>query len=114
MIRRPPRATLSSSSAASDVYKRQVLKCGTGAPHGHAGDQWSRVVEGRHRTGKAALGVDLRVAEEILGRHSAVVEHDHCSVGGADAKFVFKPLHPDAGSVLCDQERLDRSTPQFL
>src|SRR5665648_125829 len=24
MIRRPPRATLSSSSAASDVYKRQV------------------------------------------------------------------------------------------
>src|SRR5664280_2907954 len=26
MIRRPPRSTLSSSSAASDVYKRQVWK----------------------------------------------------------------------------------------
>eukprot|EP00658_Telonema_sp_P-2_P060903 TRINITY_DN49687_c0_g1_i7.p4 TRINITY_DN49687_c0_g1~~TRINITY_DN49687_c0_g1_i7.p4 ORF type:complete len:117 (+),score=20.00 TRINITY_DN49687_c0_g1_i7:106-456(+) len=26
MIRRPPRSTLSSSSAASDVYKRQVIK----------------------------------------------------------------------------------------
>src|SRR5665648_1278254 len=26
MIRRPPRSTLSSSSAASDVYKRQALK----------------------------------------------------------------------------------------
>src|SRR5665648_911963 len=26
MIRRPPRSTLSSSSAASDVYKRQTLK----------------------------------------------------------------------------------------
>src|SRR5674536_163744 len=26
MIRRPPRSTLSSSSAASDVYKRQVFK----------------------------------------------------------------------------------------
>ena len=26
MLRRPPRSTLSSSSAASDVYKRQVLK----------------------------------------------------------------------------------------
>src|SRR5665648_1299739 len=26
MIRRPPRSTLSSSSAASDVYKRQVVK----------------------------------------------------------------------------------------
>src|SRR5664279_4167290 len=34
MIRRPPRSTLSSSSAASDVYKRQLLiqrctACGT-------------------------------------------------------------------------------------
>eukprot|EP00658_Telonema_sp_P-2_P045444 TRINITY_DN33407_c0_g1_i1.p2 TRINITY_DN33407_c0_g1~~TRINITY_DN33407_c0_g1_i1.p2 ORF type:complete len:115 (+),score=11.68 TRINITY_DN33407_c0_g1_i1:106-450(+) len=28
MIRRPPRSTLSSSSAASDVYKRQVRSCG--------------------------------------------------------------------------------------
>src|SRR5665648_1301259 len=27
MIRRPPRSTLSSSSAASDVYKRQELPC---------------------------------------------------------------------------------------
>src|SRR5664279_712397 len=26
MIRRPPRSTLSSSSAASDVYKRQVIR----------------------------------------------------------------------------------------
>eukprot|EP01017_Pseudomicrothorax_dubius_P041872 TRINITY_DN675_c0_g2_i1.p1 TRINITY_DN675_c0_g2~~TRINITY_DN675_c0_g2_i1.p1 ORF type:complete len:388 (+),score=145.01 TRINITY_DN675_c0_g2_i1:36-1199(+) len=29
MIRRPPRSTQSRSSAASDVYKRQVLYCGT-------------------------------------------------------------------------------------
>eukprot|EP00828_Plagiopyla_frontata_P002463 TRINITY_DN10385_c0_g1_i1.p2 TRINITY_DN10385_c0_g1~~TRINITY_DN10385_c0_g1_i1.p2 ORF type:complete len:104 (-),score=17.69 TRINITY_DN10385_c0_g1_i1:36-347(-) len=27
MIRRPPRSTLSSSSAASDVYKRQIKYC---------------------------------------------------------------------------------------
>src|SRR5674536_395644 len=27
MIRRPPRSTLSSSSAASDVYKRQAWTC---------------------------------------------------------------------------------------
>src|SRR5664280_3819580 len=32
MIRRPPRSTLSSSSAASDVYKRQLLKP---VPKGH-------------------------------------------------------------------------------
>src|SRR5664279_6340238 len=36
MIRRPPRSTLSSSSAASDVYKRQV------------------VLESRYKTGGAA------------------------------------------------------------
>src|SRR5664280_1348584 len=34
MIRRPPRSTLSSSSAASDVYKRQAR---TRLPHGSAG-----------------------------------------------------------------------------
>ena len=28
MIRRPPRSTLDRSSAASDVYKRQVVKLG--------------------------------------------------------------------------------------
>ena len=30
MIRRPPRSTPSNSSAASDVYKRQVLAVGPG------------------------------------------------------------------------------------
>src|SRR5664280_2821435 len=30
MIRRPPRSTLSSSSAASDVYKRQIPEFGFG------------------------------------------------------------------------------------
>src|SRR5664279_4788450 len=31
MIRRPPRSTLSSSSAASDVYKRQLVEVPEGA-----------------------------------------------------------------------------------
>src|SRR5664279_3812830 len=39
MIRRPPRSTLSSSSAASDVYKRQIRYCANcptvGERHGH-------------------------------------------------------------------------------
>eukprot|EP00656_Telonema_subtile_P015482 TRINITY_DN18120_c0_g1_i1.p1 TRINITY_DN18120_c0_g1~~TRINITY_DN18120_c0_g1_i1.p1 ORF type:complete len:276 (-),score=67.94 TRINITY_DN18120_c0_g1_i1:290-1117(-) len=35
MIRRPPRSTLSSSSAASDVYKRQVSTQSTGAAERH-------------------------------------------------------------------------------
>src|SRR5664279_6272280 len=39
MIRRPPRSTLSSSSAASDVYKRQLRRTPTLAvPMGSAND----------------------------------------------------------------------------
>src|SRR5674536_271787 len=37
MIRRPPRSTLSSSSAASDVYKRQVHRRRVSAPPGPGG-----------------------------------------------------------------------------
>eukprot|EP00658_Telonema_sp_P-2_P053944 TRINITY_DN4273_c0_g1_i7.p1 TRINITY_DN4273_c0_g1~~TRINITY_DN4273_c0_g1_i7.p1 ORF type:complete len:419 (-),score=65.41 TRINITY_DN4273_c0_g1_i7:237-1493(-) len=40
MIRRPPRSTLSSSSAASDVYKRQPEVC-NGQESGPAADVWS-------------------------------------------------------------------------
>eukprot|EP00656_Telonema_subtile_P052143 TRINITY_DN7184_c0_g1_i5.p1 TRINITY_DN7184_c0_g1~~TRINITY_DN7184_c0_g1_i5.p1 ORF type:complete len:212 (+),score=49.95 TRINITY_DN7184_c0_g1_i5:68-703(+) len=36
MIRRPPRSTLSSSSAASDVYKRQVLESSAVLPLGQS------------------------------------------------------------------------------
>eukprot|EP00657_Telonema_sp_P-1_P005503 TRINITY_DN2290_c0_g1_i3.p3 TRINITY_DN2290_c0_g1~~TRINITY_DN2290_c0_g1_i3.p3 ORF type:complete len:134 (+),score=21.42 TRINITY_DN2290_c0_g1_i3:65-466(+) len=36
MIRRPPRSTQSRSSAASDVYKRQVWK----SQHGDSGADW--------------------------------------------------------------------------
>ena len=35
MIRRPPRSTLDRSSAASDVYKRQVIRVGV-----YAQDEW--------------------------------------------------------------------------
>ena len=37
MIRRPPRSTLDRSSAASDVYKRQLRMSGTPAGRGGAG-----------------------------------------------------------------------------
>eukprot|EP00656_Telonema_subtile_P050927 TRINITY_DN6724_c0_g1_i1.p1 TRINITY_DN6724_c0_g1~~TRINITY_DN6724_c0_g1_i1.p1 ORF type:complete len:165 (+),score=54.05 TRINITY_DN6724_c0_g1_i1:74-568(+) len=50
MIRRPPRSTLSSSSAASDVYKRQVLDNSCSWVNGKQVDikveQWLEVVPG--------------------------------------------------------------------
>src|SRR5450756_164773 len=48
MIRRPPRSTQSRSSAASDVYKRQVLKFRRLIP----GDEPSQEVENSKRDGE--------------------------------------------------------------
>ena len=54
MIRRPPRSTLSSSSAASDVYKRQFphsggtsrqTSQGASAPHAHARSEQIELME---------------------------------------------------------------------
>ena len=58
MIRRPPRSTLDRSSAASDVYKRQLYPCGEGA--GYAGGIVSAAMDGQ------------RVADRIADRYAAV------------------------------------------
>src|SRR5664279_3799472 len=84
MIRRPPRSTLSSSSAASDVYKRQVIGQswlqgvhGVDEVHGEDGGQMSKAqspVSARRRVmawvalGSAAL-LGLAVAV-LLVRHA--------------------------------------------
>src|SRR5450756_3125522 len=63
MIRRPPRSTQSRSSAASDVYKRQVYADvsqihvqGTGAGERERGER-----QGQH----LAIGFDVRIAIEL-------------------------------------------------
>eukprot|EP00658_Telonema_sp_P-2_P015439 TRINITY_DN15938_c0_g1_i2.p1 TRINITY_DN15938_c0_g1~~TRINITY_DN15938_c0_g1_i2.p1 ORF type:complete len:131 (+),score=41.23 TRINITY_DN15938_c0_g1_i2:112-504(+) len=56
MIRRPPRSTLSSSSAASDVYKRQVSTQSTGG-----------VKAASMATKHAAV---LKAASKIFGRRA--------------------------------------------
>src|SRR5674536_214 len=53
MIRRPPRSTLSSSSAASDVYKRQVQDFNTGDNEGSC---YFHVNQKRGRRWSAARG----------------------------------------------------------
>eukprot|EP00656_Telonema_subtile_P038285 TRINITY_DN4299_c0_g1_i3.p2 TRINITY_DN4299_c0_g1~~TRINITY_DN4299_c0_g1_i3.p2 ORF type:complete len:118 (+),score=13.69 TRINITY_DN4299_c0_g1_i3:66-419(+) len=58
MIRRPPRSTLSSSSAASDVYKRQVSTQSTGA--------WSRIACKVAQTGSDALHPSSQGAERSV------------------------------------------------
>ena len=57
MIRRPPRSTPKPSSAASDVYKRQLLECGVilidkpSGPSSHQLAAWARSLLGINRIG---------------------------------------------------------------
>src|SRR5664279_5573712 len=65
MIRRPPRSTLSSSSAASDVYKRQVYegieKIGISGNH-------SVLITGLGPVGLAAAAIARKLgAQKIIG-----------------------------------------------
>src|SRR5450756_2548313 len=74
MIRRPPRSTQSRSSAASDVYKRQILERLT------AGDL---VVHVDHGIGRY---------ERMLRRGSDGEERDYLEIGFAGTDRIFVPV----------------------
>src|SRR5665648_849020 len=84
MIRRPPRSTLSSSSAASDVYKRQAH-----------GDRLAGDAEVARTGGEDADGAALR-----HGRLAGATDHDHA----AALVVVHLPRH-----AVGDYARLDVS-----
>src|SRR5664279_5777987 len=87
MIRRPPRSTLSSSSAASDVYKRQVVsQIGSGSDAVsqiifferllHADGNGLKVAAGKASVRRIALGEDeqiffLTCEHRIIGTQKA-------------------------------------------
>src|SRR5674536_405126 len=75
MIRHPPKSTLSSSSAASDVYKIQVLP---------AEDQRTRAVPAPQRYGAAGRPV-RRHLPRPGGAHQPVGERQPCLLYTSDA-----------------------------
>src|SRR5678809_1534223 len=85
MIRRPPRSTLDRSSAASDVYKRQVLRVGWSDPEKgspvviHFGGWISVQVRERNRSNRApeyifVLGVPA--SNRSIG-HDYIQQREH-------------------------------------
>src|SRR5665648_212950 len=91
MIRRPPRSTLSSSSAASDVYKRQILDR-EGAEV--AGDAFVRVAvvedcQGpvRARLAQDALHCLLHHRDIAVVGKENVDSHWQCSFAGEKTGF---------------------------
>src|SRR5450756_2241442 len=100
MIRRPPRSTQSRSSAASDVYKRQV--------------DLARVLA---REGAAAVrcGAAVRVHDDLAAREAAVAHRaaDDELAGGVDDGDVFElggvvePLGQDGLDDVFEEVRID-------
>src|SRR5678809_1690413 len=76
MIRRPPRSTLDRSSAASDVYKRQVISGGPGSglyKSTDAGEHWEKMKEGLPKEmGKMSIAVCRSNPEKVY----ALIESD--------------------------------------
>src|SRR5674536_405278 len=74
MIRRPPRSTLSSSSAASDVYKRQGAYSSSAVVRGPIGGQTSVSRRGLSPT---VRNVDLAAgAEPLLDQQTETLKGD--------------------------------------
>src|SRR5665648_762776 len=69
MIRRPPRSTLSSSSAASDVYKRQLS---TLERHDEAIECFNNALKFNPRDGVAYGNKGLSLS--ALGRHGEAIK----------------------------------------
>src|SRR6185437_2446789 len=74
---------------------------------GHPGHEWTRVVEGLHDPGEAALGGDLRTAQEVPLGNAAVLEDEVGRIRGADAQLVLEPVELEAWVVTLDHEALD-------
>src|SRR5680860_787699 len=118
MIRRPPRSTQSRSSAASDVYKRQVLRT-------HTSDLAEKIAEENLELFKAAVGKILRLESyppripfcpphqsigilDRFGEHARLADHLCCFrrrlldngprtlVGSSDKCFPLSD-HPSCG-----------------
>eukprot|EP00657_Telonema_sp_P-1_P010259 TRINITY_DN460_c0_g1_i1.p1 TRINITY_DN460_c0_g1~~TRINITY_DN460_c0_g1_i1.p1 ORF type:complete len:129 (+),score=32.67 TRINITY_DN460_c0_g1_i1:65-451(+) len=73
MIRRPPRSTQSRSSAASDVYKRQVSTQSTGQTAPRENSTYLPLRCGVHRSGDADLRdtdwlTDLTGSRNLIGQ----------------------------------------------
>src|SRR5664280_556996 len=84
MIRRPPRSTLSSSSAASDVYKRQDI----GANVGQSALRFHKAFPEASIHSFEPVIASYHCGTEATVKYPAIVWL-HCAVGNANKRIVF-------------------------
>src|SRR5674536_197599 len=117
MIRRPPRSTLSSSSAASDVYKRQVVvlgrtcdRCGPRLPPlaADVGASKLRCCSAARRAGGVARPErGAATACQLLGeRTEALVERDQRRAAENAALRECDQRHAAENAALRERNRL--------
>src|SRR5674536_79941 len=88
MIRRPPRSTLSSSSAASDVYKRQVADDPAGEERDS--DRYEGYVEQTGRLEQLRRR-QRRHREQRQPEHGPTAVVDQVTAGGPEVGQPFRP-----------------------
>src|SRR5665648_1305004 len=76
MIRRPPRSTLSSSSAASDVYKRQG-KIKAPILYGESDGVWVHLQREKRRSAEVRVAI-LSTGRKQIGKNRFRLENKHC------------------------------------
>src|SRR5678809_1131188 len=92
MIRRPPRSTLDRSSAASDVYKRQLFR-----------------IDDREHDERAQLGSLLQDLLELALETNARVQPNRHRLAELQRRRADHALGSLAGGVADDHDRLHRS-----
>eukprot|EP00658_Telonema_sp_P-2_P048105 TRINITY_DN3660_c0_g1_i1.p1 TRINITY_DN3660_c0_g1~~TRINITY_DN3660_c0_g1_i1.p1 ORF type:complete len:388 (-),score=94.14 TRINITY_DN3660_c0_g1_i1:482-1645(-) len=80
MIRRPPRSTLSSSSAASDVYKRQVSTQSTGVVNRSMPSITLQVPRSKHRVIIGPRGSTIQSIQQEFGCNISIARDESDSV----------------------------------
>src|SRR5674536_400405 len=99
MIRRPPRSTLSSSSAASDVYKRQLIPLFMRIKNRFPEGKIQKIVSDED---KAIIGAVKSVFPKVA--HSFCVFHQLKNVSKRyNDEFKSKENIPDNDKLVCNE-----------